>query len=84
MNEDMVEAGFDWISEQSQVHNRGTLTVLEAWSHIKAWSEKIASIRGNTVPFHSESTTFEPVLLNNSIVISLILDPIAPPRREEH
>ena len=24
MNEDMVEAGFDWISEQSQVHNRGT------------------------------------------------------------
>ena len=24
MNEDMVEASFDWISEQSQVHNRGT------------------------------------------------------------
>ena len=43
MNEDMVEAGFDWISEQP---HRGTLEPnislphLEAWSHIKAWSEK--------------------------------------------
>ena len=64
MNEDMVEAIFDWISEM-RAGNLGfiievpniSLPRLEAWSHnIKAWSEKItfeieapASIRGNTV-----------------------------------
>ena len=59
----MVEAIFDWISEM-RAGNLGfiievpniSLPHLEAWSHIKAWSEKIifeieapASIRGNTV-----------------------------------
>ena len=59
----MVEAIFDWISE-TRAGNLGfiievpniSLPHLEAWSHIKAWSEKItfeiealASIRGNTV-----------------------------------
>ena len=58
-----VEFVFDWISEMRagnlrfiiEVPNIG-LTHLEAWSHIKAWSEKItfeiealASIRGITV-----------------------------------
>ena len=62
-NEDMVEAIFYWISEM-RAGNLGfiievpniRLPHLEAWSHIKAWSEKItfeieapASIRGNTV-----------------------------------
>ena len=48
MNEDMVEAVFDWISEM-RAGNLGfivevpniSLPHLEAWSHIKAWSEKI-------------------------------------------
>ena len=59
----MVEAIFDWIIEM-RAGNLGfiievpniSLPHLEAWSHIKAWSEKItfeiearASIRGNTV-----------------------------------
>ena len=59
----MVEAIFYWISEM-RAGNLGfiievpniSLPHLEAWSHIKAWSEKItfeiearASIRGNTV-----------------------------------
>ena len=59
----MVEAIFDWISEMRAGNLRFIIEVpnislprLEAWSHIKAWSEKItfeieapASIRGNTV-----------------------------------
>ena len=63
MNEDMVEAVFDWISEMRAGNLRFITEVpnislphLEAWSHIKAWSEIItfeiealASIRGNTV-----------------------------------
>ena len=64
MNEDMVEAVFDWISEMLAGNLRFIIEVpnislphLEAWSHIKAWSEIItfeieapASIRGNMVP----------------------------------
>ena len=57
----MIEAIFDWNSEM-RAGNLGfiievpniSLPHLEAWSHIKAWSEKItfeiealASIRGN-------------------------------------
>ena len=63
MNEDMVEAVFDWISEMRADNLRFIIEVpnislprLEAWSHIKAWCEKItfeieapASVRGNTV-----------------------------------
>ena len=54
MNEDMVEAVFDWISLRFIIEVPNiSLPHLEAWSHIKAWSEKKieapASIRGNTV-----------------------------------
>ena len=56
MNEDMVEAVFDWINEMRAGNLRFITNVpnislphLEAWSHIKAWSEAPASIRGNTV-----------------------------------
>ena len=55
----MVEAIFDSISEMRAGNLRFIIEVpnislphLEAWSHIKAWSEKIeawASVRGNTV-----------------------------------
>ena len=48
MNEDMVEAVFDWISEMRAGNLRFIIEVpniglphLEAWSHIEAWSEKI-------------------------------------------
>ena len=47
MSEDMVEAVFDWISEMTAGNLRFIIEVfntslphLEAWSHIKAWSEK--------------------------------------------
>ena len=67
-NEDMVEAGFDWISEMRAGNLKFIIEVpnislphLEAWSHIKAWSEIItfeieapASIRGNVVPYSRE------------------------------
>ena len=67
MNEDMVQAVFDWISEMRAGNLRFIIEVpnislphLEAWPHIKAWSEKItfeieapASIRGNTVPMNN-------------------------------
>ena len=63
MNEGMVEAVFDWISEMRAGNLRFITEVpnislphLEAWSDIKAWSEIItfeieapASFRGNTV-----------------------------------
>ena len=59
MNEDMVEAVFDWISEMRAGNLRFIIEVpnislphLEAWSHIKAWSEK--NHFGNRSPgFHS-------------------------------
>ena len=70
MNEDMVEAIFDWISEMRAGNLRFITEVpnislphLEAWSHIKAWSEIItfeieapACIRGNTVANSSDYT----------------------------
>ena len=41
MNEDMVEAVFDWISLRFIIEVPNiSLPHLEAWSHIKAWSEK--------------------------------------------
>ena len=59
MNEDMVEAVFDWISEMRAGNLRFIIGVPNiSLPHLEAWSEKItfeieaaASIRGNTVPF---------------------------------
>ena len=68
----MVIAIFDWISEMRAGNLRFIIEVpnislphLEAWSHIKAWSEKIieapVSIRGNTVLMKSGRVKQEPI-----------------------